>query len=231
MYRPTLVSSRRQDPGPPTGPAIDWPRTLAAKGAQRLSFEHLRHRPALAAPGRLHLIVLDASGSMRRGGRLALAKGLAERLIEEAARAGDEVALLGFGGRGVELLLKPSLARAAIGARVRPIGGGGGTPLAAALSFAQRLLQAEQRRCGPGERWLWLLSDGCTLEQPQAPRSAGHIVIVDFDDPRRAIGRCASWAARWGADYRPASALPVQPTVPIRRDRQPPSIPFGTVPP
>ncbi len=149
---------------------------------------------------RLHLIVLDTSGSMRQGGRLALAKGFAAKLIEEAARAGDDVALLCFGGQGVELVLPPGPARAAGAARVRQCGGGGGTPLAHALAVAQGLLVKSSHAA------LWLLTDGRTLEQPAAPQGAAQTVIVDFDDPRRAIGRCAAWAAQWGAEHRLAHA-------------------------
>jgi magnesium chelatase subunit ChlD-like protein len=83
------------------------------------------------------------------------------------------------------------------------------------LAQADRLLQRSARAapgqaCGrPVERWLWLLSDGRTLDQPQAPRAAQQLVIVDFDDPHKPLGRCAAWAARWGAAHqRPAGALP-----------------------
>jgi len=27
-------------------------------------------------------------------------------------------------------------------------------------------------------------------------------VIVDFDDASKPLGRCAAWAARWGAEHR-----------------------------
>lgn len=138
---------------------------------------------------------------MRRGGRLALAKGHAARLIEQAARAGDEVALLSFGGQGVELLLPPGSARASSSLRVRPLGGGGGTPLAQALVQAESVLRRAARRHGPGEHWLWLLTDGRSLEQPTAPPAAQHRVIIDFDDPARPLGRCTHWAELWGAAH------------------------------
>jgi magnesium chelatase subunit ChlD-like protein len=168
-----------------------------------LQREHLRRHALVTHAPRLHVIALDTSGSMRRGGRLALAKGHAARLIEHAAAAGDHTALLCFGG-GVELLLPPGRARLAGSARVQRVGGGGGTPLARALAEAGRLLRAGTRRHG-GECWLWLLTDGRTLEQPMAPRAATHTVIIDFDDPARPLGRCAAWAALWGADHRPAA--------------------------
>ncbi len=151
----------------------------------------------------LHLILLDTSGSMRKGGRLALAKGYAARLVEQAARAGEDAGLLSFGGAGVELVLPPGRARSAGAVRVRLCGGGGGTPLAQALEMAARLLEDASRR-GGRDATLWLLTDGRTLEQPPAPGGAGHVVIVDFDHPARPVGRCAAWARHWGAEHRPA---------------------------
>lgn len=137
---------------------------------------------------------------MRRGGRLALAKGHATMLIEQAVRAGDEVGLLAFGGGGVELLVSPRRSGKPAAARVSALGGGGGTPLAEGLAQARRLLQRSGHR--QFESWLWLLTDGRSLEQPPAPDEAQRVVIVDFDEPTRAIGRCAEWAARWGAEHR-----------------------------
>nr|WP_315238963.1 VWA domain-containing protein [uncultured Albidiferax sp.] len=189
-------------------PAIAWLRTLLAKGPRTLQRAHLRYRPQAEAAPRLHLIVLDTSGSMRQGGRLALAKGHAVRLVELAARAGDHVGLLCFGGSGVELVLPPGPARAAGAARVCQCGGGGGTPLRQALAVANTLLAQARRRSSTGPAWLWLLTDGRTLEQPAAPTGVEHAVVVDFDDrspASRAQGRCAAWAARWGAEYRLAS--------------------------
>ncbi|WP_428001709.1 vWA domain-containing protein [Acidovorax sp.] len=185
------------------GAGIAWLPTLVAKGPARLQAAHLRRRPASAVQPCLHLIALDTSGSMRQGGRLAWAKGYAARLIEQAARAGDEVALLSFGGQGVQLLLPPGPARTAGTARVRSLGGGGGTPLASGLAEAERLLRTTRRRRGAGApSCLWLLTDGRTLEQPAAPTVATHVVVVDFDDPVRPLGRCAAWAARWQAEHR-----------------------------
>lgn len=200
-------SQRPESPSPQSGGrgAIAWLPTLLAKGPRPLRTAHLRYTERRVQPARLHLVVLDTSGSMRRGGRLALAKGHAAWLIEQAARAGDHVALLCFGGQGVQLRLPPGRARAAGSAKVRPVGGGGGTPLADALAQAEQVLRRAERRDGPAESWLWLLTDGRTLEQPAAPRTAANVVIVDFDEPERAIGRCAAWALRWGAEHRFAS--------------------------
>lgn len=178
------------------GPSIAWLRTLVAKGPAALQPQHVRYQPRTQSLPQLHCIVLDTSGSMRQGGRLALAKGFAARLIEEAARAGDHVALISFGGQGVDMLLPPGPARAAGAARVRECGGGGGTPLAQALVAAQGVLARSPQAA------LWLLTDGRTLEQPDPVQGVAQTVIVDFDDPKRPLGRCAAWAERWGAEYR-----------------------------
>lgn len=131
-----------------------------------------------------------------------MAKGYAARLIEQAARAGDDVGVLSFGGAGVAMLVPPGPARAAGAARVRQCGGGGGTPLAQALAMAEQVFARRARRGAKGASLLWLLTDGRTLEQPQAPVGAQHVVILDFENQRQALGRCAAWAARWGAEHR-----------------------------
>lgn len=188
--------------------AMAWLATLRAKGAQALQAQHLRRQRLPARSVRLHCIVLDTSGSMRTQGRLALAKGYAAQLLAQAAQQGDDVALLQLGGDGVQLLLAPGRARMSASLRLRAVGGGGGTPLAQALVQAEQLLQRAVRRQGPLQGWLWLLTDGRTLEQPLAPPSAQQRVIVDFDDPRQPLGRCAAWAAQWGAAHHRAHSAP-----------------------
>ncbi|MEF7613505.1 VWA domain-containing protein [Aquincola sp. MAHUQ-54] len=184
--------------------------TLIAKGATPLQREHLQWRTAVPGGRRLHCIVLDGSASMRRAGGLARAKGLADRLIADAAQAGDAVAVLGLNGQGVQWLLQARRARGADTAGLQRFGTGGGTPLRLALAQAQAWLQqASQRRAGT-ERWLWLLTDGRTLDTPARPTAAEHIVIVDFDDPRHPLGRAAAWAVPWGATHCAAAELDLQ---------------------
>lgn len=186
---------------------IDWVRTLVAKGPGPLQAQHLRHRHHPVRTPVLHLIALDTSGSMRRGGALAQAKGLAAALIAQAKRLGDDVALLGFGGQGVALLLPPQTARLAAVAHIRPLGGGGGTPLAECMQEAQRLLLARQRQQGGARSALWLLTDGRSLQTPERPRLVTQAVIIDFDDPLHPVGRCAQWAQDWGVQVHQAHAL------------------------
>ncbi|MDT7521876.1 VWA domain-containing protein [Rhodoferax sp. TBRC 17198] len=194
----------------PSGPAtqrgaIAWLPTLQAKGRNPLVAQHLRWREPKGKPSTLHLLLLDTSGSMRQGGRLARAKGYAAQVLEQAARAGDHVALLCFGGQGVEVLVPPGPARRAAAVRVQQRGGGGGTPMAQAMAAADNLM-AQHRRVrgtlGSANTVLWLLTDGRTLDQPRTPQGADQLVVVDFDDAKVKVGRCADWAVRWGAEYR-----------------------------
>lgn len=171
-----------------------------------MAAQHLRWREPQAKPSTLHLLLLDTSGSMRQSGRLARAKGFAASVLEQAARAGDHVALLCFGGQGVELLVPPGPARRAAAVRVQQRGGGGGTPLAQAMAAADNLMAQHRRVRGTSasaaSTVLWLLTDGRTLEQPRAPQGADQLVVVDFEEAKVRVGRCADWAARWGAEYR-----------------------------
>lgn len=200
-WRSPLRPDLRCNPADSASPTLHWPRTLLAKGPQPLRREHLRHQSAPARPARLHLLLLDTSGSMRRHGRLALAKGHAAWLIAQAARSGDHVALLGFGGQGVQWLQRPGPARRAAGERVRPLGGGGGTPLVEALACADMALRDARQRQGIADTWLWLLTDGRSPDMPAAPAWARHVVVVDHDDTLSPAGRCAEWAAHWGAQH------------------------------
>lgn len=178
---------------------MDWPATLCAKGRAQLARQHLRHRQTSVRAPRLHLVLLDTSGSMQRQDRLARAKGWALWLIEQAARQGDDVALLSFGGQGVQELLAPQPARRAVATGVRAVGGGGGTPLAAALQRSAALLHQRAQRHGSGDVALWLLTDGRCDTPPHRPAAWWALHIIDFDDPLAPAGRCAEWADQWRA--------------------------------
>ncbi|WCM87080.1 vWA domain-containing protein [Acidovorax sp. NCPPB 3576] len=194
--------AHREPGGNRPGP-WDWPRTFVARGgAVPLQKKHLRHHPAQAHTGRLHCFVLDCSASMVASGGLARAKGVLLALMGEAYRHRDDVALLCFGGSGVQLRVPPQRAPAWSDGWVAPIGGGGGTPLLSAVARAGEVLQGARGRQG----WLWLLTDARTREQPDRPASAHGACVVDFDAARVPLHRAEWLAQRWQARYLAADA-------------------------
>ncbi|MEW6339719.1 MAG: VWA domain-containing protein [Paraburkholderia sp.] len=181
------------------GARIAWPQTFAAKRRQRLRAEHLRFVPTAPQGGVLHCFLLDCSGSMLAGQRLALAKGLLVALFDRASSARAEAALVGFGGTGVELRFGPAVPRWWNERWLRPLGGGGGTPLAAGMRRAGQLLERAAHRKPLQQRWLWVLTDGRSGELPVRPAQADQIVFVDFERGAIRLGRCQQLAEAWGA--------------------------------
>lgn len=188
--------------------AIAWIPTLHAKGTGPLRREHLRRVPAAPHQPQWHLLLLDCSGSMLRQGRLALAKGWVQHLMDAVVRAGHEVAVIGFGGDGVHRLWGATATRPRVA--LQALGGGGGTPLRQALTTADTALRRARRSGRSAPNWLWLLSDGRSLDDPPRPAADG-LVVLDFDDPLCPVGRGAVWAARWQAHYQSAHAPGTRP--------------------
>ncbi len=105
----------------------------------------------------LTIFVVDASGSTALA-RLAEAKGAVELLLADCYVRRDQVALIGFRGRGAELLLPPTRSLTRAKRSLAGLPGGGGTPLASGLSEGLTLAQAARRR---GQTpLLVLLTDG-----------------------------------------------------------------------
>jgi len=90
------------------------------------------------------LFVVDASGSAALH-RLAEAKGAVELLLAECYVRRDSVAVLGFRGRGAELLLPPTRSLVRAKRSLAGLPGGGGTPLASGLVGALELAGAVRR--------------------------------------------------------------------------------------
>jgi magnesium chelatase subunit ChlD-like protein len=180
---------------------------LTAKGNASLNIGHLRYRRTQDESSALHCFVLDCSGSMLSGKRLALAKGLVVALFDRAYRERADVALVCFGGGRAEVRREPGAAHWWNERWLAPIGGGGGTPLALGVRTAANLLARASRRKPSQQRWLWLLTDGRSPDTPARPTDADHIIIVDFENEAVRLGRCATLADVWDADHQTANAL------------------------
>ena len=204
---PRRAGSGRDTPhGSPQATRLDWPRTLSARGADRLQATHLRHRAQQRPAGALHCFVLDCSASMLAQGRLAHAKGVLLDLMQQAYRQRDDVALLCFAAGRAELRLPPRRASFWRDDWIAPIAGGGGTSLALGVQQAGLLL-ARQARCQPQRtQWLWLLTDGRSPERPARPAAADQVRVIDFEQARVAIGRAAQLASSWQAGFCHADA-------------------------
>ncbi|WP_345816526.1 VWA domain-containing protein [Paraburkholderia sp. PREW-6R] len=172
---------------------------MAAKRRAALRADHLRYVQQTPRAGVLHCFVLDCSGSMLAGRRLALAKGLLIALFDRAGATRAEAALVCFGGSGVDLWFGPAVPRWWNERWLEPVGGGGGSPLAAGVGRASRLLEQSARRRPAQQRWLWILTDGRSRDQPVRPADADEVVFVDFERDQVRLGRCEALAQAWGA--------------------------------
>ncbi|SDR28531.1 magnesium chelatase subunit ChlD-like protein [Paraburkholderia fungorum] len=181
------------------GKRIAWPPTLAAMRGDTLRAAHLRFVREVPRGGVLHCFVLDCSGSMLAGQRLALAKGLLIALFDRASAARAEAALICFGGTGADVRFGPAVPRWWNERWLRPVGGGGGTPLASGVRRAAQLLERSARVKPAQQRWLWILTDGRTHDQPARPLDADVVVFVDFERGAIRLGRCEALADAWGA--------------------------------
>lgn len=115
---------------------------------------HLR-RPR---QGRLIIFAVDGSGSMGAR-RLGQSKGAVLRLLAEAYRERDQVALVAAAGKEARLLLPPARAVEQARHKLVALPAGGATPLAGALLIARDLaVRARQRE--NRSTLLLLLTDG-----------------------------------------------------------------------
>jgi magnesium chelatase subunit ChlD-like protein len=183
------------------GTRIAWAPTLAAKRREPLRAAHLRFARRPSGASVLHCFALDCSGSMLAGQQLALAKGLLVALFDRACAERAEAALVCFGGGGADVRFGPAVPRWWNERWLRPIRGGGGTPLSHGVHKAAQLLARSARRQPAQQRWLWVLSDGRSRDVPQRPAVADQIVFVDFETGAVRLGRCAQLAREWGAAW------------------------------
>jgi magnesium chelatase subunit ChlD-like protein len=184
---------------------VHWVRTLATKGPEPLRREHLRFRPGARQIRTLHCLLIDCSASMLLSQQLAAAKGMLMQLIQMAYDQQADIAIVGFAGAEARVFVGPTRARppTSIHAEewLKPVRGGGATPLTRGVTTASRLLaQAKQSR-SQQSTWLWLMTDGRSTESPSRPAAADNIVVIDCERGRVRLRGCLALARHWSAQY------------------------------
>lgn len=178
------------------GRRVDWVKTLARKGSRAIEAEHVQYRRQPAGAAVLHLVLLDMSSSMLRAGKLAKAKGFLMVLMQQAYRDREHIGVIGFGGQEAKWVLRPSKAQAFNESWVAPLGGGGGTPLAAALNLLRPVLGRPGRMAR-----VWVLTDGRFAQIPESPLGMDECVIVDLESDALMLRRCRVLADQWKAQW------------------------------
>jgi magnesium chelatase subunit D len=132
--------------------------------------DDLRWKQCSQRTGLVIIFVVDASGSMAHN-RISQAKGAILRLLREAYRRRDKVALISFRADRAETLLPPGRSVELAGRALSNLAVGGATPLSAGLCAALETAR-HARRAGLGGPLVVLLSDGRANVARAAPCAA-----------------------------------------------------------
>ncbi len=188
------------------GMPIDWFRTLAdnenlaqhRRGGKGLSTLHRRERQQRRLP--LDIVLLDTSGSTLAGSGLATAKGVIRHLSRQAYLGRRHLALIIFGNEQVRTLLPPRRAPKHVEPWLAQVGGGGGTPLGAALRAVNHLLHHMRHRLVDSH--LYLVTDGRVRDVASLPAcQAALMTVVDIESSGVRLGRAGVLAESMGAGY------------------------------
>ena len=200
-------------------------RAAAARGALPLTVlpDDLRgkireHRSPLSV-----CLVVDNSYSLHADRLVETVKGIALRLLEDAAHRGDRIALVAFKGGVPEATVALPLTRSLTRARRRlaEIPLSGRTPLADALARSRRLLRQELRKRPNAHPLVVCVTDGLptvalasawrsrggSLDQARALRRCRHPLRR-----RRCIGARTPGSAAWRSPRPPAGKPPAVPS-------------------
>ncbi len=196
----------------PVSAGINWFGTLADRENYRdntLSIRRTHRRARAYSAPMLHLILLDTSGSIHRGGALADAKGAIGALINRIYRERGQVELVGFGGRDITPLYRAKRAPSDAADLLNGIQSGGGTPLAKAMDWLSQRTQRINRQAPLCQLAVYIFTDARTREPLDSQPLQGTITVVDTECTPIKLGRAQRLAARLGARYQHLRQYPL----------------------
>ncbi|WP_325919599.1 vWA domain-containing protein [Pseudomonas frederiksbergensis] len=199
--RPGRLDQGRQGHGKAaSNGAMDWPGTLL-KGRPRLLAD-LRFKSRHRSAHELWLVIVDASASTCRHRALSDGKGLLAQLFDDAYRQRARLALLTASGATPTWQVQGLKASTGLAHWLDALGAGGGTPLLAAVSEAQRWLASRRKRFPAEQQRVLLMTDGRVKDgQPLSPLDCPSLLIDIERGPIR-LGRARQLAGQLGAEYR-----------------------------
>lgn len=139
---PTSTQPTSASSGHASSPSNGGPARTAAVIVHRDDLRIIKREPRRPTTT---VFVVDASGSNALN-RLAEAKGAVETLLADCYVRRDRVAVIGFRGQVSETLLPPTRSLVRAKRSLAGLPGGGGTPMARALTDSRLLCESLQRR-------------------------------------------------------------------------------------
>jgi magnesium chelatase subunit D len=126
----------------------------------RLERRDLRQKVRKRKVGNLIVFAVDASGSMDADRRMAVTKGAALSLLQDAYVRRDKVAVITFRNAAAEIVVPPTGGAALARKRLAHVTVGGTTPLSQGLLQSYHLIKHEMLRDSTLRPMLILISDG-----------------------------------------------------------------------
>lgn len=182
------------------GRTPDWLATVAANQG-RWPLWQWRWQRQRGGQQRVHLVVLDNSGSTLNQAQFSRAKGWLQALAAQAYPARDQLAVLGFGQGRVKPVLYRRRAPKAEVPGLTQLGAGGGTPLCEALSQAAQWRQQWLQREPGLEVVTYIVTDGRTRQPFAALHGLGACYVLDTETGPVRRGRALELARQLGAEY------------------------------
>lgn len=178
----------------------NWFATLIANHGQ-WPLKTLRFRKVRTGQPKLHLVLLDTSASTLGGRVFGGGKGMVLQLAEQAYRAREQLAILGFGNNKVESVLSRTRAPKNLSNLLDALPGGGGTPLREALQQAETQLQRWRRQYPDLAVQAYLLTDGRTPHAVADLRLSADCLVIDMEQTAVKRGKAKAIAQQLGARY------------------------------